>query len=59
MQGTLAEQEIPFWLTIDLSENIPSEGWYDLQHLNENGVPVFNIWLGEQLAENYSPEFFK
>ena len=59
MQKTLAEQNIPFWLTKDLSDHMHSDGWYDLQHFNEKGVPVFSAWLGNQLAQAYPPEFFK
>jgi len=59
MQTTLDAHGIPFWLTEDISKSIPSEGWYDLQHINEKGVPVFSTWLGKQLAKNYPPEFFK
>lgn len=59
MQNTLAENEIPFWLTRDLSESITAEGWFDLQHLNEKGVPTLSEWLGKQLVKNYSPKFFK
>jgi hypothetical protein len=59
MQSTLAKNEIPFWLTKDLSHTIPSDGWYDLQHVNEKGVPLLSAWMGKQLAQNYPPEFFK
>jgi hypothetical protein len=59
MQKTLAEQAVPFWLTKDLSNAMPSDGWYDLQHFNEKGVPLFGTWLGNQLAQAYPPEFFK
>ena len=59
MRATLAENKIPFWLTKELSDSIPPEGWYDLQHVNENGVPLLNAWLGRQLAQAYPPEFFK
>lgn len=59
MQTTLDEYGIPFWLTEEISINIPPEGWYDLQHINEKGVPIFSTWLGQQLAQNYPPEFFK
>ena len=58
-QTTLARYEIPFWLTRDVSNNIPFDGWYDLQHFNEIGVPVFSNWLGKQLAQYYPPDFFK
>lgn len=59
MQETLSPRGIPFWLTRDLSDSIPDKGWYDLQHVNENGVPLFSAWLGERLAEDYPPEFFQ
>lgn len=59
MQETLSPLGIPFWLTRDISDSIPAHGWYDLQHVNENGVPLFSAWLGEQLAEDYPPEFFQ
>jgi len=59
MQTTLNERAIPFWLTKDISESIPAEGWYDFQHINEKGVSTFSAWLGKQLAQNYPPEFFK
>ena len=59
MQKSLGEHAIPFWLTTNLSENIPSDGWYDLQHVNIEGTPMMSTWLGEKLAENYSVDFFK
>ena len=59
MQETLSPLGIPFWLTRDISESIPARGWYDLQHVNEFGVPLFSAWLGERLAEEYPPEFFQ
>jgi len=59
MQDILTANEIPFWLTSELSESIPFDGWYDLQHFNEKGVPIFSTWMGEQLAQSYPPEFFK
>lgn len=59
MHGVLGQHVIPFWLTEDVSLNILPEGWYDLQHINDKGVPIFSAWLGRQLAQNYPPEFFK
>jgi hypothetical protein len=59
MQGTLSRQGIPFWLTREVSDSVPADGWYDLQHVNERGVPVFSTWLGEQLTREYPPEFFE
>ena len=59
MQTTLAGHEIPFWLTRDISSTIPFDGWYDLQHFNETGVPIFSNWLGTRLAQQYPPEFFQ
>lgn len=59
MQRSLGEHAIPFWLTSYLSENIPSDGWYDLQHVNMVGTPMLSTWLGEKLAENYPADFFK
>lgn len=59
MQNTLGEQAIPLWLTKNLSESIPSDGWYDLQHVNIEGTPMMSTWLGEKLAENYPADFFK
>lgn len=59
MQSTFDPLAIPFWLTQDLSERIPPEGWYDLQHVNIEGTQTMSTWLGEKLAENYPAEFFK
>jgi hypothetical protein len=59
LQTTLAEHGIPFWLTQDLSESISSDGWYDLQHINEKGIPLLSAWMGKQLAQEYPPEFFE
>ncbi|MGE5462169.1 MAG: hypothetical protein ACM3PS_02365, partial [Syntrophothermus sp.] len=59
MQTTLDEQEIPFWQTGTFSRNMDPAGWYDFQHFNQKGVPVFSAWMGEQLAREYPPEFFK
>lgn len=59
MQAALAAHGIPFWLTRDLSDGIPADGWYDLQHVNERGVPVLSTWLGQRLAQEYPPEFFE
>jgi hypothetical protein len=59
MHDTLTPQGIPFWLTRQISNSIPADGWYDIQHVNENGVPLFSTWLGEQLARVYPPEFFQ
>jgi hypothetical protein len=59
MQDTLAEHEISFWLTRELSDSLPPNGWYDLQHVNENGVPVLSAWIGQRLAQEYPPEFFE
>lgn len=59
MQDTLFQHDIPFWLTQDMSGRVPAGGWYDIQHVNENGVPLFSTWLGEQLARDYPPDFFR
>ena len=59
MQHTFGASEIPFWLTADLSRSIALDAWYDVQHLNEKGVPALSAWLGKHLAENYPPDFFK
>ena len=59
MHDTLTPQGIPFWLTRQISNSIPADSWYDLQHVNEKGVPLFSTWLGEQLAQVYPPEFFQ
>jgi len=59
MHATLDAHDIPFWLTENLSASIPSAGWYDLQHVNEKGVPIMSTWLGQQLAKSYPSEFFK
>lgn len=59
MQDTLSQHGIPFWLTHDLSARVPAGGWYDIQHVNENGVPLFSTWLGEQLARVYPSGFFQ
>lgn len=59
MQDTLARHAIPFWLTQDFSDGIETEAWYDFQHINEKGVPAFSTWLGQQLAREFPPEFFK
>jgi hypothetical protein len=59
MEALLASRDIPYWTTTDLSESIPEAGWYDHQHVNELGVPVLSAWLGEQLAGQYPPEFFR
>jgi len=59
MQSILDSQDVPFWLTGELSMNISRESWYDYQHLNERGVPILNEWLGKKLAQQYPPEFFK
>jgi hypothetical protein len=59
MQDTLSQHDIPFWLTQDVSGRVPAGGWYDIQHVNENGVPLFSTWLGEQLARDYPPDFFR
>lgn len=59
MQALLASRDIPYWMTTGLSESIPEDGWYDPQHVNELGVPLLSAWLGEQLAGQYPPEFFR
>lgn len=59
MQSTLAEHDIPFWLTKSLSDSIRSDGWYDLQHINEKGIPVLSAWIGKQLSREYPVEFFE
>jgi len=59
MNNIFSPLGIPFWLTRDLAQTIPNDAWYDYQHVNEKGVPVFSAWLGNQLAENYPPEFFR
>ena len=51
--------EIPFLLTDELSITIPDDAWYDPMHVNTKGVPLFSTWLGEELAKNYPPEFFR
>lgn len=59
MQSTLDDHGIPFWTTRDLSDGLPPGGWYDIQHVNENGVPALSTWIGQRLAQEYPPEFFK
>lgn len=29
---------------------IPAAGWYNYNHLNEEGAPIFSEWLGQQLG---------
>lgn len=59
MENTLAANAIPFWLTGELSGSFPSDSWYDLQHLNEKGIPLLSAWIGERLAQDYPPELLK
>lgn len=59
MQTTLEEQGVPFWQTDAFSKNMDPAGWYDFQHFNQRGVPAFSAWMGEQLAREFPPEFFK
>jgi hypothetical protein len=45
-------------LTYKLSLSIPDEAWYDPQHVNEKGAPLFSKWLGQELAKAYPPNYF-
>lgn len=42
-------EEVPFWSASQV--RIPSEGWWNRNHLNLAGAQVLSRWLGERLAE--------
>jgi hypothetical protein len=41
---------IPFWRTTDLAL-FPDSVWFNYNHLNATGAPIFSEWLGEQLGQ--------
>jgi hypothetical protein len=43
-----AAEGVPFWTSPP--ELIPSDGWFDLWHLNTKGAEAFSRWLGERAA---------
>lgn len=57
LQSYLDGQNIPFWRTLEIGEEIPKPGWFDWLHLNTQGSPILSQWIGERLAEN--PDFFE
>lgn len=40
------------WWGIEVQPAIPSDGWYDRNHLNARGSQAFSIWLGQQLSHS-------
>lgn len=42
-------EDVLFWSTSQV--RIPSEGWWNRNHLNRTGAQVLSLWLGERLAE--------
>ncbi len=50
VQTDLAARNIPFLRTVNLSNSLPADFWYDSLHVNSRGAPVFSRWLGGQLS---------
>lgn len=44
---------VPFIESTTL-ELVPNRGWYDRNHLNEQGARLFSAWVGEQLGQALS-----
>jgi hypothetical protein len=44
-----AQHGVPFF-RMDDSGLIPAAGWYNYNHLNAEGAPIFSEWLGRQLG---------
>jgi len=42
-------EDVLFWSASQV--RIPSEGWWNRNHLNAAGAQVLSLWLGERLAE--------
>jgi hypothetical protein len=45
-----AANQIPFLRMRDLRE-LPPETWFNYNHLNAAGAPIFSRWLGEELSQ--------
>jgi hypothetical protein len=50
MAQRTAAHHIPLWRMQEL-ERLPSPVWYNYNHLNADGAPIFSRWLGEKLAQ--------
>lgn len=48
-QKRARRQNVLFWSTSQV--RIPSEGWWNRNHLNVAGAQILSLWLGEKLAE--------
>jgi hypothetical protein len=46
-----AVNHIPFWRITDLSQ-LPAPLWFNYNHLNADGAPIFSRWLAHQLTNN-------
>lgn len=47
---------VPFLRMQDL-ELLPHRVWFNYNHLNSDGAPVFSIWLGNELAQHHTAAF--
>ncbi len=47
-------QNVPFWRMQDLAL-LPGPVWYNYNHLNADGAPIFSRWLGKKLAQSSEP----
>jgi hypothetical protein len=45
-----AAQDVSFW-TMGDSQEIPSSVWFNYNHLNVEGAPIFSHWLGMKLGQ--------
>jgi hypothetical protein len=46
-----AAQKIPFWRMPAVHE-LPASVWFNYNHLNSSGAPLFSRWLGQELAQS-------
>jgi hypothetical protein len=50
MEWETAVAHIPFWRMTDLSQ-LPGPLWFNYNHLNADGAPIFSRWIAYELAQ--------
>ena len=50
VEQSVSGTTVPFWRTADLAL-FPDSLWFNYNHLNVVGAPIFSQWLGQQLGQ--------
>ena len=50
IEGSVADTNVLFFRTSNLIL-FPDSGWFNYNHLNAEGAPIFSEWLGRQVGQ--------